>query len=436
MADIYVKASGSNTSPYDTWAKAATSLATAVTQAAANDRIYVDNTFSQTGLSNTTYSPAAGTEVYSTSDTTNQPPTTYASGAAISTTTSGTLTISSGSWFGFAFSIGSGANSSTCFLASIDNGSPSFESCTFALASTVSPTFSFGVSVAGSNAVLNTRNCSFSFASTGASFNLRGCIWYDVGSNLDAGATHPLTLFKSGTSQMPNSAYLNGSDLSANANTLFGDGGGDFEARIVNCKLNASVTIPAAWTVDGTGEVWVHDSDSGDNHYVFAHYCYRGSTVVSVAKYVTADGAAYDGTNRHSFTVTGAHATFGAPYFSPWVDQYTSANASVTPYFEVARDGSTTAYNNNEVWAEFLAKVTSSSTRTTLSTDRMALLGTAAAQATGAGTGAWTGLSGTAWSGKCDSGSAFTPAEIGYVRGRIVIATNATVQVDPKIRGL
>ena len=45
MADLYVAASGSNTAPYDTWAKAATSLVTAVNAMAAGDRLYVENLF-------------------------------------------------------------------------------------------------------------------------------------------------------------------------------------------------------------------------------------------------------------------------------------------------------------------------------------------------------------------------------------------------------
>ena len=63
-------------------------------------------------------------------------------------------------------------------------------------------------------------------------------------------------------------------------------------------------------------------------------------------------------------------------------------------------------------------------------------LGTSStAQANGAGLGSWTGENATAWSGKIDSGSAVTPAEVGALRGRIcVAATSATVYIDPQIR--
>ena len=58
-----------------------------------------------------------------------------------------------------------------------------------------------------------------------------------------------------------------------------------------------------------------------------------------------------------------------------------------------------------------------------------------AAQATGMGTGSWTGESGTAWSGKLAPASSITPAEIGELRARVCVGlASATVYVDPQIR--
>ena len=100
------------------------------------------------------------------------------------------------------------------------------------------------------------------------------------------------------------------------------------------------------------------------------------------------------------------------------------------------RDGSTTAYNDDEVWAEFACKVTSGSTLATIATDRKVPLAAAAAQANGVGTGSWTGLGGSAKSMKVDAGAAQSFAEIGTVRGRIAVTGSVSVQLDPKIRGL
>jgi hypothetical protein len=80
VAAYYVKATGSNTAPYDTWAKASTTLATILAlPPAANDVVYVFNTHSEV-LATTN---ASGITLYSTSDSTNQPPTTFAVGATL-----------------------------------------------------------------------------------------------------------------------------------------------------------------------------------------------------------------------------------------------------------------------------------------------------------------------------------------------------------------
>lgn len=434
MAILHVKAGSSNTAPYETWAKAATSMGTAVSAAGANDFIYVDSTFSETGLSSTTYAPAVGVQIISTNDTTNNTPTTYLAGASVATTTTGAWIVNSGEWFGITFKAGSGSSSSSISLGNLDNSSPSFEDCTFQHVTTsANGVVNIGVaSTTVSNVFVHTKNCSFIWVATGQGFLLRGN-WQDEGSNLDAGATHPAALIK--TISFPSDITLNGSDLSANTGTYFPAGGGNYVARLVECKLGVGATIQAALTVDGSGEVWIYDCDSADNHYKFQHICYRGSTLAGVATYLTA-GATYDGSTHFSLTITAANATFGSPYYSPWIDVYNAGTSAVTPYFEVNRSVSATAYTDGQVWAEFMVKTTSGSTRTTLSTDRRGPLAAAVNQAAGIGNSAWTGLGGSSWSGKCDSGSSVTPAAIGYIRGRIVMATNDNIVVDPRIYGL
>jgi hypothetical protein len=120
---------------------------------------------------------------------------------------------------------------------------------------------------------------------------------------------------------------------------------------------------------------------------------------------------------------------------TPWIDFYNTTLSSLTPRFEILRDGSATAYTNAEVWAEFFVKDTSGTSKSTLYTDRVVLNASPANQTTGAGLSAWTGEGGTAWSGKVDAGGARTPAEIGSIRGRVCVAKpSATVYVDPFIR--
>jgi hypothetical protein len=54
MTDYYVSSSGSDTSPYDTWAKAATDYDTVHALLAGGDAVFIDNTFQQSYASNTT----------------------------------------------------------------------------------------------------------------------------------------------------------------------------------------------------------------------------------------------------------------------------------------------------------------------------------------------------------------------------------------------
>jgi len=182
--------------------------------------------------------------------------------------------------------------------------------------------------------------------------------------------------------------------------------------------------------------VWVYNSGTGDNHYLFGYHNALGSITAITGKYASG-GAKYDGTNGVSWQIdTTASASYLTPFFTPWIDLYHSGTSAITPKLEILRDGSATAYDNDEVWAEFSYQGTSGSTKATIVDDRMALAGTPAAQTTGdLGAGGWTGEGGTAWFGKLHTASTITPAEIGMLRARVCVGVaSSTVYVDPYIR--
>jgi hypothetical protein len=221
---------------------------------------------------------------------------------------------------------------------------------------------------------------------------------------------------------------------------MVGSSGTSARASILirNTNVPASVAWFAAQTPasKASNELIVLNCASGDDHYFFGYYNALGSLVAITGKYVSG-GAKYDGTNGVSWQIdTTSVASFGTPFVTPWIDLYHSGTAAITPRLEILRDGSATAYDNDEVWAEFSYQGTTGSTKATIVDDRMAVGGTPAAQtASSLGAGDWTGEGGTAWFGKLNTTSTITPAEIGMLRARVCVGlASATVYVDPYIR--
>jgi hypothetical protein len=126
------------------------------------------------------------------------------------------------------------------------------------------------------------------------------------------------------------------------------------------------------------------------------------------------------------------------PYYGPWIAKPHTGTAAITPSFEVVRDGSATAYQDDEIWGEWMAKATSGVPKLSFYNDKVALAAplSPANQTTGAlAAGDWTGEGGTAWFGKLHTASTITPAEVGYIYGRVVVGEpSITVYYDPQIR--
>jgi hypothetical protein len=197
------------------------------------------------------------------------------------------------------------------------------------------------------------------------------------------------------------------------------------------CKMPSNYSLLSSQTPANrsAGSGLLLDCSSGDTHGIMHYVDSLGSVVSDTSIYFT-DGAA----GQSWKIVTTSSCSHAVPFTTPWIPVYHTDTSAITPRFEILRDGSTTAYQTNEIGAEFSAKVTSGSVISTRYTDYMPLLSTAADQAAGAGTASWTGDTG-AWSGKIDSGAAITPAENGEILGRAIIGgSGITVYLDPQIR--
>lgn len=440
MTDRYVLATGSNTAPYETRAKAATSLKTAADAAAANEKIYIGNTHSDALTVDTTYTLAAGVQIISfDAGDTAEPPTTYAAGATITANATAGVDITiNGAGLIKGLTIISGGSSGTgnITFAGVDASHLTFENCTVTVPNTNSGSvINIGSQGASGNTTVITRNCTFKFGHVNQDFFISKR-WVDEGSMLvDGAGSIPTRPF---TGVGPGFYDLIGSDLSACSGVLFGVSSSPYIVNMVGCKIHASSTLLDTTSDDQCGEIFAWDCASGDTHYNFRHHSHRGTTTVSVAIAMnTADAAKYDGTNPFSVVITGnANARFDCPYYSPWVEAFHDDTGAITPYFEVLRDGDAGAYTNAQCWAEWFYKGTSGSTRMTFATDRVVPLAAAANQADGAGLASWAGEGGSAKSMKLDTGAAITPAELGGIRGRIGVVGAIAVYWNPKILGL
>jgi len=285
------------------------------------------------------------------------------------------------------------------------------------------------------NAFASLKNCTLRFGSTSQAITIGGRIVIEGGS-ISADGSAISTIFRPGPSSDSNATdvAVSGFDMSAASATatIVGDAALiPLTIRMSQCKLPSG-----AFTWLGTqtnanrssAELYVFDCAAGDTHGRFGYHNALGSVVSDTGIKYTG-GAAAQGWK----IVTTATASFYTPFVTPWINWYNTGTSSITPRLEILRDGSATAYDNDEVWGEFSAKTTAGYTLASLYSDRMAVLGSPAAQTSGTDT--WDGENATHWAGKVDSGSAITPAEVGDIRARVCVGlASATVYVDPFIR--
>lgn len=435
MADIYLKPTGSDAADGLTWANAKLTLSAAITAAGADGSIWVDNTFNEVNTASKTYTLLSGQRILSTSDTTNMPPMSLAAGAKLSLAGAAAAnqqlrTASTGAadkpclFSGITFEVGTG-NTATPSMRFTGH---QYENCTFSRLMTSTIIFDNQ----------RTKGCTFSNAAGVTSNITLGNNAGHINSSDDVyfpsgGVPSPLLAATTGF------ASFDGCDLSA-VQYISNTSSAPLKLLMQNCKMHPSFAIQAAIYNDHPDQTII-DCDSGDNHYKFIHADRYGTLQVVTSKYITSDGATYDGTNRESWVIVGtSYCKRWKPYKSPWIDVYTAGGAALNPYLEILRTGTSASdanpFTNAEVWVEFEYKGTSGSTRVSFADDSAGTLGTPANQAAGVGTGSWTGLSTYSWSGKLALPSSITPLEIGSLRARVCVASGITVYVDPKIRGI
>lgn len=289
---------------------------------------------------------------------------------------------------------------------------------------------SIGFGSTTGNSYISAKNLTVRFGATGQIFGPRsGADIY--GLTVSSAGSSPTVLFVGARGLV----RVFDSDLShCGANTIVGSHSSSIATsyELYRCKLGANYVALATQSPanKGAATIMLHDCSSGDTHGIL-HYADAFGSVVSDAGIYYTTGSA----GQSWKVTTTASSSAAAPFATPWIAAGHSGTSSITPRLEILRDGSSTAYQDDEVWSEWAAKVTSGTVIGTSYSDGMPLLGTPANQDAGAGTGSWTGENATAWSGMCDSGAAFTPAETGEILARLVVGEpSITVYVDPQIR--
>ena len=243
MADIHLDAAGSNTAPYDTWAKAATSFATAAAAATvAGDRILMGSAYNES-VATVNLTLTNGVLLLSGTKDVTSGITALTAGSKISTT-SFTYNIN-GSFYanGVTFESTSGS-SHTIGFAKIAGNIAVLENCTTVHVGTGSSSgFQFGDSSAGVGYTTELRNHAFKCAHAGQKITLGGSIRV-IGGAWASGGTAPTTIFDpSYASARGFDVYVEGydfSNISSSANLMTAQGGAG--AVFKNC------TMPTGWT--------------------------------------------------------------------------------------------------------------------------------------------------------------------------------------------
>lgn len=448
MADYFVSNSGSNTSPYDTWAKAATSLQTALTAASTNgDRVIIQYNAVPSGdaeiAANVTYTIGANISIISASNDggSSWTPTPMNFDYWIGNSTAAKNITIIGAYAvllnGITF-LGRGNTNVIFLLGNSDGQHYEYENVCFETSTGTGSHIAFGGTGNGFNGYAKLTNCRFKF--NHANGQIRHLAQLEIfGGGIESTSTVPTTLFSPSYSAKTGDTIISGFDMTvcSGSNLIAASSGGAFKYNFDDCKLPSTYTVFAAqpYTNKASGCALFSNCAVGDTHLNF-EYADQFGTLSAVTTPYLNDGAKYDGTNPVCWKiVTTANPSFATPFVTPWIEKYHSGTSAITPYLEILRNDSTAPFKNDEVWGEFSAQATAGSVLPVFKNDRRALNATGANQDVGAGLASWTGESGSAWSGKIDAGSSVTPAEIGMLRARVYVgAPNTTVYVDPFIR--
>ena len=439
MAARYVYTGGSNTSPYDTWAKAATTLTTAITGSAAGDDFWVasDHAESTAGAVTLTFpgTDASPCRCISVSRAGSTPPVAadITAGASVTTTGANTITIRGGCYvFGVTFNAGSGASNASITINTTVQTVIQFDGCALNLVGTSSaPRINLGSTTSAPGFIFfNNTTVSFANTAQGMANGVSSFIWQNKpGSVAVTGATIPTKLLADNTVSGETLVTFKGLDMSASGSgkTLIGDMIGP--VRLVNCKLGASVTVATTPSLAAAQGVELIGCSTTTNVSRNERYHYTGTLTTETTIIRTA--GASDGTTSYSWKiVTTANSKRTVPFETfegaLW---NTATGSSKTLTIHTVTDNVT--LTDAEIWLEVEYLGSSATPVSTLITDANATVLTTAANQTSDSGEAWT-TTGLTTPVKQALAVTFTPQMAGPIRWRVKVAkASATVYVCP-----
>lgn len=449
MATIYLKASGSATPPYDTWAKAATNLATAVgaMNVSGGDTLYIDKDYAESASSFNITVPGSLTAPSIIISGTPDTPT------GISAMTKGatfTCTTNAGSyWVGFFYAYGLKfvTNSSSTTEMRINNSQASgfFENCEFTIGSTAggSGTHQLKIGATAATAYSHTilKDCTIRYSSSNSATRmaLEGRVEFIGGGMASDTSSTPTRVFAVGAGNDGTYISFTGFDFSYVPNTaqlIYSNAVAGNVVRLERCKM------PSGWSPDtGFSSVsvpmsveWDMVNCSGTSGENWKTYRARGVGTGETSTAHVRSGGASDGTTAYAYKmVSNTSASVATPMYTPWFSKWneTTGNA-MTVAAEILHDSATDLSNGN-CWIEVDALSTADYPIGTVVSGRAAPLGSGyinhdSSSETWSNTGSMTNPN-----KQTITSASFTPNVKGSIRWRIgLAATSKTVYVDPE----
>lgn len=444
MATIYVSHTGSNTAPYDTKAKAANSIVTAVAASLAGDTILIDHTHTGDNAvtATLTITLKSGAKLISWDFANDvQKPMGADAWLGHSSGTTQPVTINCAP-DGSAYVSGVTLRNAGTMQRNISAAEPSgtgasvvtLEDCYFWLGTTnPGSRITFGTTKTSRYVSVHITRCTLRFSNVSQYF-LAQCYASISDCILSSDGTIPNVLIGNGSATTNViMAGCDWSDLGAKALTGVG-AANTVTYTLADCKLDPATALIGA----GNGSTNVMTTN-----------CYPERPMVHASELGVTQALKDDGSTIPVTTdapqtwgdigcvwmvTTSVAASLITPYVSPWISIDAETVNGVTPYVEILRNNNATAYTDHEVWAEWQYKASALSERVDTIATRSAI--TASPSSLPAGAATWSHASATKWVGKLTVPAAIDIKRDGQLRVRVCVgkASVSNLYVDPQIR--